>query len=474
MAARRGRGELWQLTASEAVKLLKAGKVSPLELIDAAERRIAAVDPAVNALPTLCLERARARARAKAVKRGSLLAGLPVAIKDLTDVAGVRTTLGSPIFADRVPERSDILVERLEGHGGLVVAKSNTPEFGAGANTFNPVFGKTRNPWDTRLSAAGSSGGSAVALATGMVWLAQGSDMGGSLRTPAGFNSVVGLRPSPGRIASGPLKMPFDLLGVQGPMARTVADAALFLDALVGAHREDPIALAAPEKSFVAALARAKPPRRIGWSPDLGIATVDPEIARICAEAVAGFAALGTDVVEAAPDFAGAYECFQTLRAVRFAAEKEPLLREKRHLMKPDLIWNIEKGLKLTAEEIGRAERARAAIFASVARFFERHDLLATPVMQAPPYPVDDIYVAEIAGKRQATYIDWITITFAVTLTACPAISLPCGFNRDGLPVGLQLVAPPRGEARLLAAAKQLEDMLGIADRVPIDPSVRH
>ncbi len=472
MAAKRSRTELWQLTATEAVKLLKARKVSPRELIDAAEKRIAAADPAVNALPTLCLD--RARKRAKAAKRTSVLAGLPIAIKDLTDVAGVRTTYGSPIFADHVPERSDILVERLEENGALVIAKSNTPEFGAGANTFNPVFGKTRNPWDTRLSAAGSSGGSAVALATGMTWLAHGSDLGGSLRTPAGFNSVVGLRPSPGRVASGPLELPFDTLGVQGPMARNVADVALMLDAMVGLHPEDPIALPAPETSFVAALARAKAPKRIGWSPDLDICTVDPEIKRVCAEAVAGFAALGCDVVEAAPDFAGAYECFQTLRAVRFSAAMEPLLRAKRERMKRDLIWNIEKGMKLTAEDIGRAERARAALFNRVAAFFAGHDLLACPVMQSPPYPVENIYVEEIAGKKMATYIDWITVTFAVTLTGCPAISVPCGFTRAGLPVGLQLVAPPRGEAKLLAAAKRFEDMAGVADKVPLDPRVRH
>jgi len=464
--------DLFRLTATAAVKLLKAGKVSPRELLDAAEARTKAVDGAVNALPTLCFE--RARERAKKVKKTSLLAGLPIAIKDLTDVAGVRTTYGSPIYADNVPAQSNILVERLEANGALVVAKSNTPEFGAGANTFNPVFGATRNPWDTRLSAAGSSGGAAVALATGQVWLAEGSDLGGSLRTPAAFNSVVGLRPSPGRIARAPTNLPYDILGVNGPMARNVSDLALMLDAMVGDDPRDPIALPPPETSFTAALKRAKPPKRVAFSPDLGICTVDPEVASICAEAAAGFSALGAEVTEAAPDFSGAYEAFQTLRALRFAAAREPLLKTHRDKLKPDVIWNIEEGLKLTGPAIAHAERLRAALMKRVAAFFAEYDLLVCPAMQAKPFPVEKTYVDAIAGKKMKTYIDWIAITFAISVTGCPALAVPAGFGADGLPVGLQIMGPPRSEARLLAAGKQLEDMLGIAEQLPIDPRVRH
>ncbi len=463
---------LHKLTATAAVKLLKAGKVSPRELVDAAEARIRSVEGAVNALPTLCFE--RARERAKKVKKASLLAGLPIAIKDLTDVAGVRTTYGSPIYADNVPLRSNILVERLEANGALVVAKSNTPEFGAGANTFNPVFGATRNPWDTRLSAAGSSGGAAVALATGQVWLAEGSDLGGSLRTPAAFNSVVGLRVSPGRIARAPANLPYDILGVTGPMARNVADLALMLDAMAGDDPADPIAMPAPETPFSAALRRAKPPKRVAFSPDLGICTVDPEIASVCAEAAAGFSALGAAVEEASPDFSGACEAFNALRALRFVSAREPLLKTHRAQLKDDVIWNIEEGLRLTPSDIGRAERERAALFKRVAAFFETYDLLIAPAMQAKPYPVEKVYVDEIAGKKMRSYIDWITITFAISVTGCPALAMPAGFSKEGLPIGLQIVGPPRSEARLLAAGKQLEDMLGIAEQLPIDPRVRH
>ncbi|MDE0148565.1 MAG: amidase family protein [Rhodospirillaceae bacterium] len=464
--------DLWKKTATETVALLKAGAVSPAELLDVLRARIEAVDGAVNALPTLC--RDRAEAAAGRADRHSLLAGLPVAIKDLAPVKGVRTTFGSPIFADNVPDHSDYVVERLEERGGVVYAKSNTPEFGAGANTFNPVFGVTRNPWDTRMSAAGSSGGAAVALATGTAWLAHGSDLGGSLRTPAGFNAVVGLRPSPGLVPSGPDLLTFQDLAVEGPMGRTVADVALMLDALAGADPRDPRSFAPPVSSYVEALREPPASLRIAWSPDLGVTVVDREIQAVCAEAIAGFSGLGGIVEEACPDFAGAYDCFQTLRAAFFAGRAAPLLAAHRDKLKPDVVWNIEKGLALTADEIGRAERERTALYHRVAAFMNDYDILACPVMQARPYPVERTYVEEIDGRKMASYIDWIAITFSITLTGLPVVSLPCGFTEDGLPVGLQLVGRHRGEAALLAAAAQLEDLLGIASRVPIDPVVRH
>ena len=464
--------DLWKKTATEAVALLKAGAVSPVELLDILRARIAAVDGAVNALPTLCWD--RATAAAERVDRDSVLAGLPVAIKDLAPVKGVRTTFGSPIFAENVPGHSDYVVERLEARGGVVYAKSNTPEFGAGANTFNPVFGITRNPWDTRMSAAGSSGGSAVALATGTAWLAHGSDLGGSLRTPAGFNAVVGLRPSPGLVPTGPDLLTFQGLGVEGPMARTVADAALMLDAMAGIDPRDPRSFTPPVASFVEAGREAPGRLRIAWTPDLGTTVVDPELKAVCAEAVAGFSSLGAIVVEACPDFAGAYDCFQTLRAAFFAGRAAPLLSVHRDKLKADVIWNIEKGLALTADEIGRAERERTALYHRVAAFMGDYDILACPVMQARPYPVEQTYVEEIDGRKMESYIDWIAITFSITLTGLPALSLPCGFTEDGLPVGLQLVGRHRGEAALLAAAAQLESLLGLASRVPVDPVVRH
>jgi len=463
--------DLWRLTASQAVDLLRKGEVSSAELIDAAEARHGAVDSAVNAVPITCFD--RARGKAADLSADSLLAGLPVVIKDYNDVEGLRTTRGSPLFADHIATRSDYLVERLEDRGAVVVGKSNVPEF-AGANTFNPVFGATRNPWDTRLTAGGSSGGAAVAVATGMAWLAHGNDLGGSLRTPAGFNAVAGLRPSPGRVPRGPAPLPFDNLWVEGPIARTVTDLALFLDALSGHHPGDPISLAAPRTSFREAVMVDTAPVRVGWSPDLGMCTVDPEIVAICAEAAAGFAALGSDVVEACPDFTDAFESFMTLRALFMANWMTPLLATNRADIKPDIVWNVEKGQNLTTAEIGRAERARGALVHRVAAFFGDHDILACPVTQCPPFPVDQNYIDTIAGQKLNSYVDWISITFAITLTGCPALTVPCGFTKDGLPVGLQLVGKPRGEARLLAAGRQLEEMMGIAGRLPIDPRVRH
>jgi len=466
--------DLVRLSATEVVEALTTGAVSPVELVDAAAARIEAVDGAVNALPTLCLDRARDQAAALAGRpapddRRGWLAGLPLVVKDLVDVAGVRTTYGSPLFANHVPERSDILVERLEERGAMVMAKSNTPEFGAGANTFNEVFGKTRNPWNTALTCGGSSGGSAVALATGMAWLATGSDLGGSLRTPASFCGVVGLRPSPGRVARAPASDPFDTLSVEGPMARSVPDLALMLDAMAGTHTEDPLSRPAPDLSYVGALA-GPPPGRVGWSPDLGFLPVDPEVAAVCEHALDVFAAMGATVDNACPDFADAGETFQILRAANFAMAHAEKLATHRDMLKPDIVWNVEKGLALTADEIGKARRARAALYARMVSFFDSHDLLATPAALVPPFDVDQRYVTHIGDVAFDNYMDWLGITFAITLTGCPAILVPCGFTAAGLPVGLQLVGRPHDEAALLAAAARLEEATVANRDLPIDP----
>ena len=297
--------DLIALTAQEAVRLLRTREVSPLELIDAALERIDETDGALNALPTRCPERAREHARLLTTPDSpgpGWLAGLPIAVKDLEDVAGVRTTYGSPVYADHVPDRSGIQVERLEANGAVVLAKSNTPEFGAGANTYNEVFGETLNPWDTALTCGGSSGGSAASLAAGQVWLATGSDLGGSLRIPASFCSVVGLRPSPGRVAFGPREQPFDTLSVEGPMGRTVGDAALMLDAMSGLEPRDPLSLEAPAVSFQSSAASRRVPARVAFSPDLDLIPVDPEVRAVCEAAARRFAELGADVEEACPD----------------------------------------------------------------------------------------------------------------------------------------------------------------------------
>lgn len=475
--------ELTRMTARQAVAALARHEVSPAELIDAAAQRIAAVEPQVNALPTLCLDRARAVA-AKLVPPDpappGYLYGLPVAIKDLVEVQGVRTTWGSRAFETHVSQRSDYSVERLEGNGAIIVAKANTPEFGAGAQTFNEVFGTTANPWNTALTPAGSSGGSAAAVATGEVWLADGSDLGGSLRTPASFTGVVGLRPSPGRVAFGPRTLPFDTLSVLGPMGRNVGDCALMLDAQTGFEPRDPLSLPRPEKSFVSAvdhaLATGRLPSRfaggcrIGWSPDLGLCPVDPEVVAICEAAVQRLQRLGAHLSDEAPDFRGAEDSFQVLRAANFAASVWPRIEGKTELVKPEVIWNAQKGLKLGGPEIAEARRVQGAITNRLLSYFERHDFLTLPAAVTPPFDHRMRYLEEIGGRKFDTYISWLVITFAITLTGTPAISIPAGFTKAGLPVGLQVVARPRSEAELLAFCAILEADLGLAARLPVDP----
>jgi len=455
------------------VDKLRRGEVSPLDLLDVLETRIGKVDVQVNALPTLCFAHARDHAKAlmqRPVSERGVLAGLPVPIKDLTDVAGVLSTQGSPIYKDHIPDHSDILVEALEQNGAVIYAKSNTPEFGAGANTFNEVFGATRNPWDTSKSAAGSSGGAAVALATGMAWLAHGSDMGGSLRNPASFCGVVGLRPSIGRVAHTPKFGINRTLGVQGPMARNIEDLALFLDAMSGEHPADPLSLPMLPTSFLSSARSGRKPKRVAYSADLGITPVDPEVAALTRKAAARFAEAGVIVEDAHPDLSEAHECFHVLRAFDFAISKAELLRTKRDLLKPEVIWNIEKGLELTVEQIARAEAQRVAMTERAHAFFESYDLLLTPATIVPPFPVEHRYVAECGGQKFDNYIQWLGIVYAITLACCPALSMPCGFTASNLPVGLQVVGPPRGEAQLLAGARVLEDILGLRDIAPIDP----
>ena len=464
---------LVRATACAIVDNLNSGEVTPLDLLDTLEARIAEVDGKVNALPTLCFDRARARAKAlmeRPVGDRGLLAGMPLPIKDLTSVEGVLTTQGSPIYKDTIPTRSDIAVERLESNGGLIYAKSNTPEFGAGAHTFNEVFGATRNPWDLSRSAAGSSGGAAVALATGTAWLAHGTDMGGSLRNPASFCGVVGMRPSIGRVAHTPAFKIDRNLTVHGPMARNIEDVALLLDAMSGEHPADPLSLPALPSSFLSAARSGTKPKRVAYSPDLGITPVDPEVAAITRKAASRFAEAGVIVEEAHPDLREAHECFHVLRAFDFAVSKAALLRSRRDQLKPEVIWNVEEGLKLTVEQLERAEAQRVAMAARTLEFFKTYDLLLAPATIVAPFPIENRYVAECAGKKFDNYVEWLAIVYAITLACCPALSLPCGFTASGLPVGLQVVAAPRGEARLLAGAKVLEDILGLRGTTPIDP----
>jgi amidase len=471
-------GELWRLTAVEAVTLLKKKKISPLDLVEASARRIAEVEPAVNALPTLCLDRARDHAKrimagtaCEASGEAGWLAGLPVSIKDLTDVAGVRTTYGSPLFADHVPTRSHPLVERIERKGGIVVAKSNTPEFGAGGSTFNEVFGRTRNPWNTSLTCGGSTGGGSVSVATGEVWLAHGSDHGGSLRRPGTYCSTVGLRPSPGRVTRGTSNNLYSPQSVQGPMARTVADLALFLDTMAGFCAQDPMTFDAPAVSFSVAVANPVAPKRIAFSADFGGKfELDHEIREICTNMARRFEELGCIVEEKSPDFGPVDEVFMALRSQQFVVDRELQLQQHRDKIKPDIIWNTELGLRQTTSRLAWAERERAALYRRMVEFFQTYDLFVTPGAPTAAFDVNLRAPATIAGKKLENYMAGSTLNSAITVTGSPAIAVPCGFDQFGRPVGLQLVGKPRGEAALLQAASFYERLVGLDRLLPIDP----
>ncbi len=465
--------QLFRQSAVRTIALLKSGKISPLDCIAAMEARIAAVNPEVNALVTLCFVRARQQAvqlMKRPIAERGMLCGLPVVIKDLTDVAGVRSTKGSRIFADRVAETSDILVQHLEAEGGIINAMTNTPEFGAGAQTFNDVFGITRNPWNTALTPAGSSGGSAVALATGMAWLAHGSDLGGSLRNPASFCGVVGMRPSPGRVAATPGTVIDATLGVEGPMARNVSDLALMLDAMSGAEAGDPLSMPREEKSFSVQVQTIQKPERIAVSRNLGITPVEREVGDAVMNAARQLEQAGVIVEKAHPDLQDVMHCFQVLRAANYAAGMLPLLQKHRDLLKPEVIWNIEKGLALSGEIIGVAQAQRARIFQVMAEFFTRYDALLCPATIVTPFPVEQRYVKHCEGVEFETYIDWLLIAAVATLAMCPAISIPCGFSQSGLPIGLQIIGPNRGEAQVLQVAKFAEEVFALGEITPIDP----
>lgn len=467
--------EFIKWTATEAVAQLARGAVSPLDLIAAAEERIAQTNPQINAMVTLCFERARERARQlmnapRTGRPASFLHGLPIAVKDNTDVEGVRCTSGSRIYAQRVATASDPVVQRLEAHGAIVIGKTNLPEFAAGGNTFNDVFGATRNPWDLRMSASGSSGGSAAALAAGQVWLATGNDFGGSIRTPAAFCSVSGLRPSPGMVAR-LQKQPFNPLSVEGPMARTVADVALMFDAEAGFDARDPLSPRGPLPSFAQCAAEPRQPRRVAVSADLGVApVVDREVRNCIAQVAAKLAAAGVTVEEVHPDLRDAATHFLTLRGAVYIARVAPLLAQHRHLLKPEVVENIEFGLGLNLSDVVTAEIAQGEIIRRAAAFFEQYDALICPATVCPPFAVDWRYPASWDGVAFEGYMGWLALTCAVTMTACPVLALPGGYTAGGLPLGLQVIGSPRGEAALFSHGAWLEVLFGHAQRTPLEP----
>ncbi|GAA2548383.1 amidase [Pseudonocardia hydrocarbonoxydans] len=456
-------------TAREMARALRAREISARELVAAHLERIDEVDGRVNAVVTRVPEQALAQAadadaRLAAGEPVGPLHGLPIAHKDTHLTAGIRTTFGSPLLADHVPDADELVVERMRRAGAITIGKTNVPEFAAGSHTFNPVFGTTANPYALDRSAGGSSGGAAAALASGMHALADGSDMGGSLRNPASFCNVVGLRPSPGRVPTHPSALPWATMAVQGPMARTVADAALLLSVLAGPDPRSPVALDDPGSTFAAPLDRDLTGLRVAWAPTLGGAvTVDPAVSAALEPAAAVFAGLGAIVEPACPDLTGADDVFRTLRAWQFAATMGP----QRDRVKAALAANIDDGRRLTGDDLARAELARAALFHRVREFFTRYDVLLAPVSQVPPFDAALEHPTEIDGVPHPHYLDWMASAYLVSAAGLPALSVPAGFTPDGLPVGLQVVGPPRGDLLVLQVGHAYEQATQVGRRRP-------
>jgi amidase len=460
------------LPLTELVRLVRAKELSSREVVEAHLDQIARVNPRVNAIVTLVAEQALARAADadEALARGDdvgPLHGIPVAHKDMALTEGIRTTFGSPIFKDFVPEQDDIVVQRLKNAGAISVGKTNTPEFGAGSQTYNEVFGATLNPYDTTRTCGGSSGGAAVALACGMVPLADGSDMGGSLRNPANFCNVVGFRPSPGRVPSWPAKAGWDTLTVQGPMARTVQDAALMLSVIAGPDPRSPISIDLPGGAFARPLGRDFCGVRIAWSRHLGGLPVEPAVTAVIDGQRHVFESLGCEIDDAEPDFSDADAIFQTLRAWSFELAFGRLLKDHRHEMKETVVWNIEKGQTLSGADLRWAEIKRTALYQRVRAFMETYEFLVLPVNQVLPFPVEQRYVDQINGVKMDTYIDWMKSCYYITVLGLPAISVPCGFSPEGLPVGVQIVGRHHDDLGVLQLAHAFEQATGFWKRRP-------
>jgi amidase len=458
--------DLALLSATELRGLISTREVSPVQVVQACLDRIAQVNPTINAVVTLN-ERALDDARdiegrlARGDEVGPL-AGLPVGIKDVTPVAGLRTTYGSPLYKDHVPDADAVIVRRLRAAGAVILGKTNTPEFAAGGNTWNDVFGRTRNPWNTALSAGGSTGGGAAGLATGMIALAEGTDLGGSLRIPASFCGVVGLRPSVGLVPTHPYGWVWDTLQVEGGLARTAADVALMLQAIAGPDPHAPLAQPVADRDFVGAAMRG-PARglRLAYCPDVAGIGVDAGVEAVCRRAALGLADAGAKVQEIALDLSFGRDAFLALRGHWFVAWMYERLAQLDQLG-VNVRNNTTAGLSADPRAIGAAEHARGRIWHLFRELFEKYDHLLTPTMAVPPFPVEQNYPEMVAGRQMTTYVDWLAPTFLLTLTGLPVASVPCGLDPGGMPVGLQIVGRPQGEEGVLALAGAVHARSGV------------
>lgn len=453
--------ELVRRSAVELVAMVARREVSACELLDAHLDRIERTNPQLNAIVTLVPDMARewAEAADAATVAGDELGplhGLPVAHKDLEPTAGIRTTMGSPLLADSVPSEDGLVVQRLRAAGAVTIGKTNTPELGAGSHTFNPVFGATHNPYDVSRTCGGSSGGAAVALAAHMIPIADGSDMGGSLRNPASFCNVVGMRPSYGRVPSWPNSTPWSPLATKGALGRSVADVALQLQALAGPDPRVPISLPEPGSMFAADLDVDLGDVRVAWTPDLGL-PVDRAVRDALAFVPGRLEELGCSVAEAMPDLSDAREIFQTLRAWQFEIAAGALYDRAPDQVKDTVRWNIEEGRRRTMVDHTRATVLHAALIERVRAFFDEYDVLALPTSQVAPFDIDLDWPRDVDGETMPTYIDWMRTCCDITVTGCPAISMPAAFTDDGLPVGVQFVGRPSDDLGLLRFARNWE-----------------
>jgi Asp-tRNA(Asn)/Glu-tRNA(Gln) amidotransferase A subunit family amidase len=453
------------LSALEARRLIASRKLSPVELLDSCVARIAKTNPAVNAIVAMDVPAARKRAAEveQAIGRGEdagSLAGLPIGIKDLHATAGLRTTQGSLLLEDHVPAEDEFGVANIRKAGGVILAKTNTPEFGAGANTTNRVYGPTGNPFDPTKTCAGSSGGSAVALALGQVPLATGTDYGGSLRTPAAFCGIAGFRPSPGLVPGVDRAASLSPFSVAGPMGRTIADAHLLLRAQLSRDKRDPFSSrdieSIPEQLFGADLGTL----RVAVSPDLGCAPIDRSIAGLFKERVARFRHAFKEVQERAPDFANVHDVFEVLRGVHYVAAHRERLEKSRALLDRNVIDNTERGLALSLGDVARAHVEQTRLYKRVLAFFKAVDVLICPAAAVSPFPHAQLFVEEINGERMPTYMRWLAITYAPTTALCCAAALPCGIDHAGMPLGIQVIGPNGSDARVLQVAHALEQVL--------------
>jgi amidase len=467
-----GAAEICRLTAVEMAALIRARKMSAREVMEAHLNRIARVNPTVNAIVTLVADEALESARKADERqvRGEPLGplhGLPIAHKDLVETAGIRTTFGSPIFKDYVPTNNALLVERIQRAGAITIGKTNVPEFGAGSQTFNPIFGATRNPYDLSKTCGGSSGGAAVALACGMIPIADGSDAGGSLRNPAAFCGVVGLRTAPGRVPHSARGFAWSTIAVNGPMARNVSDAALLLSVMAGPDSRCPISIGEPGGRYAGSLDRDFRGVRVAWFRGMGGVVFDPQILAAVHAQRHVFEELGCIVEEIEPPWLGVEEAFNIFRGWGFAALAAEIPKEHHGQLKDTIQWEMERGAKVTGADLARAEVLRAAAWDRMRVFQETYEYFIAPSTQVPPFPLEQPYVTEIAGVKMNSYIDWMKCCYYISMLECPSISVPCGFTPEGLPVGLQIVGRHRDEFAVLQLARAFESATASERRPP-------